>query len=312
MLQYPLVRFLIKRWVNLPQFKGRNRLYYELRRFFRPVQHQQLCKVRWGGQFFINLGDEIDAEIYFFRLFDPETTFLAQHLIQPKDTVFDIGANIGYFTVLFGQITGTACKVHAFEPNPLIFKRLEKNTAQNNFAQVKLNQRAVGSSNTTRTLYWTEERRSGDANLFSGKGKSFEVDQIKLDDYCQVEQVIPQIIKIDVEGAEFEVIKGAEQILTTAQPLLILEYNTLLAEKAGYHSQTLLEYLRGKFGYQFYTIGYGALQEFNTSQNGINLLGLIPELSWHKRRMEKLQIAFAKKPKYQWVEEIYPLGRRKR
>ena len=141
-----------------------------------------------------------------------------KRIVHPDSTVLDVGAHIGYLTCYFSHLVDRDGEVHAFEPSRALADVLRCNAEQTGRANIKVNQLAVGS-------------RSGWADLWLPKSKfgrqsfcrenvpepvSFERVQVtSLDEYAG--RVLPDgtidLIKIDVEGAELEVLAGAEQTL---------------------------------------------------------------------------------------------------
>jgi FkbM family methyltransferase len=146
--------------------------------------------------------------------------FLKKH-VKPGDVFLDIGANIGYFTRLVSKLVGDAGTVHAFEPMPKALRVLRKNTAA--LRNVVLHDIAVsdcqGVSNFT-------VRRNGDMSSLGDHADSASVISVKTDKLDNVLKRLTKVdwIKIDVEGYEYEVLKGAVDLIASTNPLIYFEF----------------------------------------------------------------------------------------
>lgn len=152
-----------------------------------------------------------------------ERIFYLEYLREGM-TVFDAGANVGELTVLFARFVGDAGSVHAFEASGQTFNRLETVCAAMNTRNVVLNNLALSDKNGSIKLHVYDERlssfNSAAARPLKNYGLDFEpvgVEEIAattVDDYCarqKIERI--DLLKIDVEGAEFQVLQGARRML---------------------------------------------------------------------------------------------------
>ncbi len=169
--------------------------------------------------------------LYFFgSLGDREfnlTKFLIKNL-QPNDIFYDIGANYGFYSILAEEIITTG-QIHTFEPNPDVFKYLQKNCDTN---ITSLNNVALNQTNTRSKFYIPFKKdlsQSGYASITkpnlkapSSHYKKVTVSSITLDYYCKNNKP-PTIIKLDVEGSELLVLNGGEKTIKNNNPLIIME-----------------------------------------------------------------------------------------
>jgi FkbM family methyltransferase len=150
---------------------------------------------------------------------------LAQHL-RPGMNFFDVGANIGFFSLLVARIVGPAGRVVAFEADPEIAMRLREHVVRNNFPMVAVEEKAVWSE--PRTVYFarTDPATSPDRGLGhvveSGSNDAIQVSAISLDEFVGTPNA-PDFVKCDVEGAEVEVFRGANRLLTEKRPGILCE-----------------------------------------------------------------------------------------
>jgi FkbM family methyltransferase len=142
--------------------------------------------------------------------------------LKPGDTFIDVGANIGYYTILASKLIGVNGRVLAIEPVPQTANILKINLLLNEANNVTLIEKAawntVGKLRVKLPKGWF-----GLASLFRDDGWGIEVDAIPLDEVLSREQLSKiKLIKIDVEGAEYEVLQGSTRILQNTK-MVILE-----------------------------------------------------------------------------------------
>jgi FkbM family methyltransferase len=210
--------------------------------------------------------------------FEPECTFLLAKLIKKGDTVFDIGANFGWYSCHLAQLVGEAGKVHIFEPTNAI-DELKSNLTLNKFeARCVLNQVALGEKEGTETLFIPEKLGTAFASLREhsyGRTRKICVPVRKLDDYVTAHNIRDiAFMKIDVEGAEHLVLRGAENVLKQYSPVIMLELYKPHIEYFGYSPEELISYLgdlryhlfevdKDKFGSVKKTDEFGSTDTYN-------------------------------------------------
>lgn len=170
-----------------------------------------------GGRIEVHPGETASTLTFFTGFYEREVTMWARHLIlkDPPALVVDVGANFGYYPLLFGLLSQGKIRSIAFEPDPLNFDWLRRNVALNPEVDVKLEQAAVGSTDSGVVAF---NKATEGANLWAQvKGVSearpdaevIEVPVTTLDGYLERERIerVP-LVMIDVEGYEGHVIKG--------------------------------------------------------------------------------------------------------
>ena len=157
---------------------------------------------------------------------DPVVRFMVKY-IKKGDYVIDIGANKGTYTYSMSKAVGKEGVVYSFEPNPVMVTQLRKNLKQLN---VVIENLAVSSAAEDKTFYRHTKGCGPTSSLefFDALDKDGELEKttvkcITLDSYCQMHNLSPNLIKIDVEGHEFNVIKGAELVIRSCRPYIIFE-----------------------------------------------------------------------------------------
>jgi len=166
----------------------------------------------------------------FYDDYEPQTREAVESLLAPGMTFIDLGAHIGYYTLIAARTVGTQGRVFAFEPNPRPRTSLEKNVAENGFtARVRVVPCAIWDSQ--RRLHFCADPTYSDAGHLVAGGDaiadSFEVDAVSLDSFLEREDwPAVHLVKMDVEGAEFAAIKGMRSTIERNPGLrIIFEFN---------------------------------------------------------------------------------------
>jgi len=154
---------------------------------------------------------------------------LVEHL-RPGMTFYDLGANIGFFSLMAARLVGPSGHVVSFEADPEIAARLRENLSRNQFTQVHVEQKAVWSAPAKVSFARVDPNTSPDRGLghVSVDGAStgtITVEAISLDSYIESHSA-PDFVKCDVEGAEVAVFQGAARLLAEMRPILLVEMHT--------------------------------------------------------------------------------------
>jgi FkbM family methyltransferase len=165
---------------------------------------------------------------YYFGVYKPQTVELIASRLQPGEVFLDVGANVGYFSALALNRVGRTGVVCAFEPEAGNFRRLAELKSMNPDYDFRIQHRAVSDSETRCILFlsenpgWHSLDRDFSRNTRTG---TQEVETISLDEFCRRESFAEQgrirLLKIDVEGAELQVLRGAVQLLAEQWAQLI-------------------------------------------------------------------------------------------
>lgn len=200
------------------------------------------------------------ALIYYQGLSEPETARFLARVLQPGMIFVDVGAHFGEYTVMAARWVGAQGWVHAFEPQPETFALLEKNVAANALRNVVLNACAVADCEGE-AVFW-ERAEPASSSLAGGRPPDASVRRVyrvpvrTLDAYCQERDLIPHVIKADVEGAERLVVLGARELCSLSPeraPLWLLEHSASACARFGDRLERLAQTLAG-FGYSCFTL----------------------------------------------------------
>jgi FkbM family methyltransferase len=179
-----------------------------------------------GGTRYVIASDDVYLE-NLRGSFEPDMVELFTSVASGSHTVLDIGANIGCTAILFGAI---AKAVHAFEPSPSTFSFLKRNVERARLTNVSLHNIGLGDAPGRFSLTFAPSNRAGgfvSDKTQASTGHAVESIEIRRLDDVMSSLVAPQVdfIKIDVEGFEAHVLRGAIATLTAQRPVLVLELN---------------------------------------------------------------------------------------
>ncbi len=166
---------------------------------------------------------------YFEGRGEPEVQEALQQHLRAGMTFYDIGANIGLFSLLAARLVGKEGRVVAFEADPEIAARLRQHVERNAFGWIRVEEKAVWSKSDPVFFARTDPTVSPDRGLghvvSSGAGDTIQVSGVSLDDYART-HAAPDFLKCDVEGAEVEVFRGAQRLLKEKRPGIICEMHS--------------------------------------------------------------------------------------
>ncbi|MBA2378650.1 MAG: FkbM family methyltransferase [Blastocatellia bacterium] len=161
------------------------------------------------------------ATVYFNQL-EPEQTAAMAAEIAPGSLVFDVGANAGYYTILASRLAGPDGRVVAFEPLERNLAYLQRHVEMNRAENVTVLASACSDVSGTATFEIGENIAMGRLSDAAPAGASVTVPTVTLDEIAERLGLTPDVIKLDVEGAEMAVLKGAGGIFERAKPTVFL------------------------------------------------------------------------------------------
>jgi FkbM family methyltransferase len=204
-----------------------------------------------GLRFNHHLAGDISRCTYVDGRYEPNEMFAMTKLLGPGMCIVDAGANEGLFTIIAARIAGGGGVVHSFEPSPRERSRLEANIAINRLTNVKVHSAALGRAAGRSTLRIAGAGHSGHNTLggFMYAGtvheESVEVDVVTLDQAVEEQKLARlDLLKIDVEGSEAEVLRGADGVLRKMRPVVIAEAQEASLRQMGSSAKELMDLLR--------------------------------------------------------------------
>ena len=143
-------------------------------------------------------------------------------LVAPGQTAIDVGANLGFVTTMLASIVGPEGRVISFEPSPRVFAKLTKTIAANRLDQVTPINVGCGASSAVERLNEVSAS-SGNASILADGPGSTEIRIERLDDIPEATATHVSLLKIDTEGYEPEVLRGAQRLIADHRPIIYLE-----------------------------------------------------------------------------------------
>lgn len=210
--------------------------------------------------------------LYTEKVYEPHVTKVLKSVLRDGMTFLDIGANIGYFSMLASQLVGNNGRVISFEPFPENVKLLYLNTKLNHFTNITIYPLALGDDE--RLWFYGGQGSNGNISRIIDEAElvlsQTLVFSVPLDVFLKsVERI--DVIKIDIEGAEYLAMKGAEKLIEMYSPVIISEYFPAAIQAVSCVSgETYLSFYV-KRGYDISVIdGNGSLIEFRDDIDGVN------------------------------------------
>ncbi|TFG52999.1 MAG: FkbM family methyltransferase [Gemmatimonadales bacterium] len=212
----------------------------------------------------VRLDEHMGSQIFWYGSYSREVLRVLGRLLTPGMIVVDAGANIGEISLLAARMVQPEGMVFSFEPVPELASRLRRNASLNRFSGIEVIECGLGEQARQAEMYRPDAPfqdgtlHAGLATLYANADRAESVGKISLTtlDAFVHARGLPRIdlLKVDVEGAELPLLRGAAAVLRDFRPWLILEVQEETSRAAGYTQQEILTYLEG-FGYRFVRLG---------------------------------------------------------
>jgi len=242
---------------NYPKLKWGLMLVFKNK--IKGKNYRTIIRYDLGQKIILNLDDWIPSQMFWCGLYlvEKKETEFFKKLIERGQIVIDIGANIGYYTLMAAARVGKNGKVYSFEPFSSTFDLLQENIRINKFENVILSKIAVLDKEGTIELHLSSVTNTGSTSISfppNYSGKKENVKCITLDKFIKEKELKKvDIIKIDVEGAEVKVLNGMKKLLSTQSPKVLIEINEENLNALGSSKEDIYDFFK-KLGYQAYDI----------------------------------------------------------
>ena len=189
------------------------------------------------------------------KIYEQETTiFLRKHL-QKGQNVWDVGANIGYFSLEFARSVGPEGKVLSFEPHPEIFRVLQRNIKRNKYKNIKPFNQACGSEPGQTKLFFSTENEGNHKIVENSNSNNFALTEVvTLSSFLN--EYSPSLIKMDIEGAELLALQGlGQENLKNLAIDFVIEYHPYEMSFFDIEGVQVLDFFMSS-GYKFRNLAY--------------------------------------------------------
>lgn len=205
--------------------------------------------------------DALQSGLYWYgRHYEGEVVEVLEARVQPGQRVIDIGAHVGYYTLLLARRVGRAGLVVAFEPLAGLCEQLRRGLSLNRIDWVWIEPLALAATGGRMTLYQPEDpgQTSAAASVLAGSPHAASVDvrAVSLDDYVKEKNLGPvSLIKCDAEGGEWLILQGMARLLEASDaPELLLEIHPDQIRSLGGSAEQIMDLLGHDYGYSLYWI----------------------------------------------------------
>lgn len=220
MLGFPLTRAVVR---TVPAHRV---VMYFLDRVFNPYfswrPFETVTRTADGQQMRIRFPDKIQKYIYLFGVWEPAITRFVKARLRPGDLFIDIGANIGYYTLLAAKLVGPDGAVVAIEASPRIATLLKENIRLNGFRNVEVVEAAAADRRKRVQVFAASANNLGQSTTIASTAAALaatveaEIEAYALQDLVGIERLRrARFIKVDIEGAEAEMFDGIRDLLPT-------------------------------------------------------------------------------------------------
>jgi FkbM family methyltransferase len=256
-----IIKTLFQILVNDPKFFFKQ-VFLELKSFLIPLPKSPVFKKINGISFEFDFNYDPHIKRFYFGTYEARIVRILKNFLNKGDTFIDVGANIGYLTAIAAGCVGREGEVHSFEPVPEYFRKLRKLAKMNNQFKIVVNQFALGDVEGKVKIY-VPEGNIGNSTIIPdliSKTKLKKIIKVpihRLDEYIREKKLNNiKLIKIDVEGFEFPVLKGLEKYFSESRntgtcPLILCEIHPSVYPSLGYRLQDLFDYMERFFYYPF-------------------------------------------------------------
>lgn len=203
---------------------------------------------KFPGKFYMKLNpvEHIQQQLFWYGYYEKNLGDTLKKLVKPGDVFLDIGANIGYFSLLVANNVSTA-KIISFEPVADLLQKLKENVSINNIKNITVINAAVGEASEEKELFLSAPDNLGMSSFhqpdnFSGKKEMVKV--LTIDEWFKKAGLAKiDIIKLDVEGSELGALKGMKGVLQDLRPLIIVEINPGTLSMFGLMPKDIFDYI---------------------------------------------------------------------
>ena len=284
------------RWYlsQFPLRDGKAYFYEKFHPSLRPVERLLTVTLDQGFKMKLDMEDAEQRKVYFFGHYHERyEAALVARVLDPAEVFWDIGANVGYFSLVAAARVREAGQVVAFEPGAAALERLTENVSLNPGKNIRIYHLAVADRDGEAVLYRAEGIADSSASLFAaaaGAAGGEACVTVALDGLRNKEKLAsPDFVKLDVEGAELAALQGAAAILADSRPLLLVEMETKTLVAAGASKAAIQAFLKD-YGYCAAYLrkgGWHLIDDVNDAR-GRNIFWFNPDMPKHREKAKRV------------------------
>jgi FkbM family methyltransferase len=220
-----------------------------------------------GCKFFVDVVDKrvTPVDTFNFDMYEKDDSEMLFKLVKDGDTIFDIGANIGWYSNHLARKFPNS-RIYSFEPIPETFNQITANTELNGATNIRLNNLALSSKKEKLEFYYspTVTGASSSQNITENHNMTkLNLEAETIDNFMTVNSITKlDFIKCDVEGAEYFVYQGGYETFKNHKPIIFTEMLRKWAAKFDYHPNDIIDYFKN-FGYNCFVANKGKLKIFD-------------------------------------------------
>jgi FkbM family methyltransferase len=281
---------------RLPWFRGKGRIATAVNRQFPVVPSNAMARARMrlGYEMVVDLRAQTEFLAYYTGEYDTQNIRSVLRLVEPHWIVFDVGANIGFWSVPLARALKESGQLHCFEPVPSNFRLLAANIERNCVAAtVHVHQLGLSDRTGTVQISLREDFAGGSetgnaAIVIDGDDSRFHRVQVQvrslddLFDSLALDRV--DFMKVDIEGHEHKFLAGAAQTIARFRPILLMEINDYYCERQGLDPTALFQewLLRYSYAAAFRVANQWRVDDLSNRRRGINDVLFFPKENAHE------------------------------
>jgi FkbM family methyltransferase len=287
------------RWYlsQFPLRDGKAYLYERLHAGLAPGGRYAVVRLDKGFRMKLDLADPEQLKVYFYGHYHERyEADLVQRLLTGDDVFWDVGANVGYFTLVAATALANRGQIVAFEPGKNAYARLVSNVALNPYQNIQAFPVAVTDREGEAVLHLLGDIADSSASLYPAAQAQAGQEvcrTVSLDHWLDSEGLRPpNLIKLDAEGAELAVLQGAAGLIQNSPPLFLMEMEEKNLVAAGASKAAVAQYLTG-CGYRAAHLSKGRWYETPDLEGvkGRNIFWFNPGVAAHRRKAAILPIS---------------------
>ena len=286
------------RWYlsKFPLRDGKAFLYGRLHAVLQPMERFAVVRLDKGFRMNLDLADPEQLKVYFYGHYHERyEADLVQRLLGEDDVFWDVGANVGYFTLVAATALKNRGRIVAFEPGKNAYARLTENLALNPWRNIQTYPVAVTDREGEAVLHLLGDIADSSASLYPAAQAQAGQEvcrTVALDHFLDSEGLRPpNLVKLDAEGAELAVLQGAQKLIADSPPLWLMEMEEQNLLAAGASKAAVAQFLAG-CGYRAAHLSKG--RWYATADlagvKGRNIFWFNPDVATHRQKAARLPV----------------------